>query len=175
MDHERVSWLEAEPASAAREQEAVPAVAPDLTWNVDTGGWSGRLPLWPFDRSAPPELDAVVGGERLEVRIEYPQSYPMAEPRFEPTDPEPRILMRSMAEWHVLPDGGLCLLQDAVQWDGTGTAADLIPKAAGWFLEYLLMQRGLIEQMTVNSIVNDDSLDHLFTEQNAAANPDGTT
>jgi hypothetical protein len=162
-DWERISWLNAEPAVAAREREDMAAIAPGLRWlEGPSGGWEGELPVWPFERPRPSTLKEFMGSRVLEVRIEYPQSYPMAEPLFVPCNPTPPLAVRSWARWHVLPNGGLCLLQDAVTWDGTYTAADLVPKASGWFLEYLLMEQGLIEEMTVNGIASDDCLDHMF-------------
>jgi hypothetical protein len=165
VDHwKRIGWLDAEPAAAARERERMAEVAPELRWlEGPSGGWEGNLPVWPFKRDRPEGLDDFVEGRALEVRIEYPQSYPMAEPLFVPCDPKPPLAVRSWSTWHVLPNGGLCLLQDAAAWDGTYTAADLVPKASGWFLEYLLVEKGVIEKMTLNGIASDDSLDGHFT------------
>jgi hypothetical protein len=72
-------------------------------------------------------------------------------------------LYRTQQDWHVNGDGSLCLLQEAQDWSPTGTAADLVVKAAGWFLEYLLMEQGRIPAMTTNGIATDDSLDALLT------------
>ena len=80
-----------------------------------------------------------------------------------PLDPQPDPMVRTQHAWHVNGDGTLCLLQTASDWDGTGTAAELVLKAAGWFLEYLLMEAGRIEQMSTAGIVNDDSWDDLLT------------
>lgn len=162
-DWKRVSWVDAEPSAARRERERMAVVAPGLCWSEGpSGGWTGNVPLWPFERDPPEGLGAFTKGQELKVRIEYPQSYPMAEPRFVPLDPVPPLEFRSWSTWHVLPNGGLCLLQEAAVWDGTHTAADLVPKASGWFLEYLLIVRGIIEKMTVNGIATDDSLDFHF-------------
>lgn len=172
-DWERISWLDAEPAAAAREREHMAEVAPGLCWlEGPSGGWEGKLPLWPFERARPTALEDFVEGRALEVRIEYPQSYPMAEPLFVPCDPQPPLAVRSWATWHVLPNGGLCLLQDAAAWSGTDTAADLVPKASGWFLEYLLMEKRVIEEMTVNGIASDDCLDHHFTASSNQPEPE---
>jgi hypothetical protein len=54
-------------------------------------------------------------------------------------------------------------------WTGIETAADLVVKAAGWFLEYLLMDAGLIEHMSENGIANDDLLDHFFSPSTPGA------
>ncbi len=160
---ERISWLEAEPTAAALERQRMSEVAPGLAWlERPSGGWVGSMPLWPFERDCPDGLNDFVMGRALQVRIEYPQSYPMAEPLFVPLKPQPPLAVRSWSQWHVLPNGGLCLLQDAAVWDGSDTAADLVPKASGWFLEYLLMKRGVISEMTVNGIASDDCLDRYF-------------
>ncbi len=164
-DWERISWLEAEPSAAARERERMAEVAPGLTWREGpSGGWEGTAPVWPFERERPAELDDFTEGRALHLRIEYPQSYPMVEPLFVPIEPEPPLVFRSWSQWHVLPNGGLCLLQEAASWNGSYSAADLVPKASGWFLEYLLVLKGLTAGMTVSGIVSDDHLDHFFME-----------
>ena len=158
------TWLEAEPTRRDKERQAMSAVAPDLRWCEEdqAGGWEGVVPIWPFNRTIPPHLEDFLYGRRLKVRIEYLESFPMVEPKFLPLEPEPEIRHRTDARWHVLGDGALCLFQDASDWTGGETAADLIPKAAGWFLEFLLMQDGVIDQMTEEGIATDPSFDHLF-------------
>jgi hypothetical protein len=138
-------------------------IAKDLNWSEGpAGGWRGLAPVWPFDRTPPDGFDAFLGGRRFKMAVEYSQAFPMVEPKIWPLDPEPDPLYRTQHDWHVNPDGSLCLLQAATSWTGVETAADLVVKAAGWFLEYLLMEAGVIERMTESGIVNDDSLDHLF-------------
>lgn len=155
-----ISWIDAEPRRVADELALVPLVAPDLEW---TGrSWVGLLPAWPFTRVQPPQLDSFLGGSRFSVRVEYLESFPMTAPRFYPVDPVPPVWTRSMHAWHVNPDGSLCLLQSTDAWDPASSAADLVSKAAGWFLEYHLLDRDLVPSMTVAGIVNDDRLDHLF-------------
>lgn len=158
------SWLAAEPTRVLREREAMSDVAPELRWCDEdpAGGWEGIVPIWPFKRSVPVDLERFLDGRRLKIRIQYLQSFPMVEPKFWPLDPEPAIVHRTDARWHVLGDGALCLFQDASDWTGSETAADLIAKAAGWFLEFLLMQKGAIEEMTEGGIAVDPSLDGLF-------------
>ena len=175
MEPLRQSWLEAEPRRALTEREEMARVAPDLEWVDDNGagGWEGLVPIWPFDRPPPPELNEFLSGRRLRVRVKYPQSFPMVEPGIFPIDPQPEVLHRTQARWHVLGDGSLCLLQSASDWTGRGTAADLIVKAAGWFLEFLLMQTGEIDEMTTDGIAHDASLDHLFDAAHASP-PDDT-
>ena len=98
-----VPWVEAEPKRFARELAAMPLVAPDLTF--EAGRWTGLLPVWPFDRDAPDGLEAFLAGQRCRVAIEYLESFPMIAPRFWPLNPEPPLFQRSMAKWHVSPDG----------------------------------------------------------------------
>lgn len=138
----------------------MPLVAPEFEW---TGaGWRGVAPMWPFERPAPLHLEAFLADRRFELEVVYLESFPMVAPRFVPLDPEPDLFVRTMHEWHVNGDGSLCLFQNSTDWDPWSTAADLVPKASGWFLEYLLLKDERIEHMTVSGIVADDSLDHFF-------------
>ncbi len=158
------SWLKAEPSRAAEERQRVPEVAPELVWDGENpaGGWTGPLPPWPFDRPQPPGLEEFLAGRRLNIRIEYLQAFPMVEPKFWPLDPVPDIVHRTDARWHVLGDGALCLFQNASDWTGRESAADLIPKAASWFLEFLLMKDDSVDEMTEEGLANDSSRDHLL-------------
>lgn len=136
-------------------------VAPHLAW---TGThWAGTLPLWPMERPEPLSLRNYVGSRRFNVEVHYYDSFPMIAPRFVPTDPEPPLSVRTMSRWHVLGDGALCLFQNFTDWDPHCTAADLIPKAAGWFLEYLLLEDGHIDAMTDTGIASSPRLDGLFS------------
>ena len=95
-DWERISWLEAEPCAAAREREHMAEVAPGLSWQEGPGGgWEGAAPVWPFQRERPAKLDEFTEGRELQLKIEYPQSYPMAEPLFVPVKPAPPLGLRS--------------------------------------------------------------------------------
>lgn len=142
-------------------------IAPALTWLAadiePSGGWEGQVPLWPFDRPEPPGLPLLTGGP-LTVRVTCGHAFPMVEPEFYPLNVDLPAAAFGWATWHVAPDGALCLLQESVAWDPRATAADLIPKVSGWFLEYHLLTRGLIEQMTVSGIAIDDSFDRLLAE-----------
>jgi len=160
-----VSWLDAEPQQLAREKNAMAQVAPELAWVDDdpAGGWAGVVPPWPFARPQPEQLEEFLDGRRLRIRVEYSQAHPMVEPTVRPIEPEPDPMYRTQQDWHVNGDGSLCLLQQARDWSPTDTAADLVVKAAGWFLEYLLMEQGRITAMTTRGIVTDDSLDELLT------------
>jgi hypothetical protein len=66
-------------------------------------------------------------------------------------------------------DGSLCLLQTADLWTGRETAADLVIKASGWFVEYLLMEAGAIERMTLSGLNADISLDETIRNFGADA------
>ncbi len=159
-----IPWWAAEPRRLALELEAMERAAPELQWHAEHGIWTGLLPLWPFDRPEPAVLDSFVNKRRFQLAVMPFQAHPAVAPAFLPLDPEPELHERTQAKWHVLGDGSLCLFQRAADWTGEGRCADLIPKAAGWHLEYLLMKRKLIESMTVNGIVVDDCHDHLFSE-----------
>lgn len=160
---EAVTWLDAEPRRLLQEREAMSAVAPDLNWIEEAGGgWEGFAPVWPFERASPKGLGRLLAGRLFRIRVDYSHAFPMVEPTVWPLDPSPDPRYRTQAVWHVNPDGSLCLLQAASDWTGHETAADMVVKAAGWFLEYRLMEAGLIERMTETGIVNDDSLDHLL-------------
>lgn len=163
-DWPRQSWIEAEPERAAFEREAMAQAAPEMTWIDDTsaGGWEGLAPLWPFDRPQPAGLDQLLEGRQLRVRVEYAQAFPAVEPTLRPLDPDPPLDRRVLHSWHLNGDGTLCLLRTADLWTGRETAADLVIKSSGWHIEYLLMERGAIEQMTENGINDDDSLDAII-------------
>ncbi|QXV62954.1 hypothetical protein CVV72_12810 [Amycolatopsis sp. TNS106] len=128
------------------------------------GGWFGRLPLWPFERSAPPGLAELTGGMGLLVHLRYGHAYPAAAPRLEPLDPKPPLDARTDQRWHVLGDGNLCLMQSPSQWTGRESPVGLLLKAAGWRVEYELMSCGAIDAMTINGIVDDAVLDDTIAE-----------
>lgn len=136
----------------------------ELVWADDmpAGGWRGPLPLWPFDRPEPAELGTFINDARLVVEIIYSQAHPMVPPSVRPLDPEPALFARTIHAWHLNGDGTLCFFQAAGDWEPSGTAADLIVKAAGWFLEYELMRRGAISSMTERGLSADTSHDGLF-------------
>jgi hypothetical protein len=165
-DWPRQSWLEAEPERAQRESDEMTRVAPDMAWLDDdpAGGWEGLAPIWPFERSKPAGLDNLLEGQRLRLRVFYSQGFPMVQPLLVPLDPDPPRDRRILHSWHLNGDGSLCLLQTAYAWDGRETAADLVVKASGWFIEYLLREREAIEAMTENGISADTSLDRVIEE-----------
>jgi hypothetical protein len=163
----RVRWFDAEPARLAAEQAAMAVVAPELVWSDASpgGGWVGLAPVWPFPRPRPPGLDGFLAGRRLRLGVGCSQAHPMAAPKLWPLDPEPGIAQRTVHDWHVNGDGSLCLLQTAAAWTGAEPAAELVVKAAGWFLEFLLMQAGVIKAMTTGGIAASDGLDHLLSKE----------
>lgn len=180
-----VTWIEAEPARLERDQRDVAVFEPSLKYIepgasvgelvVAHGGWAGTLPLWPFDRPAPEGLEALIGGRGLDFVLVYPAAYPMVHPEIRPLTPQPEMIERTQATWHVLPDGGLCLLQSEGSWLPEASIVELLLKAAGWRIEYALMKAGAIEKMALSGIVSDDSFDNLVTitaTATATATPD---
>lgn len=172
-------WFEAHPDRLAEELEVMASAAPDLTWDPhltrpeydDGGGWSGTVPLWPFDRACPAGLGAFVNGHRFELRVVCLQAHPAVQPRIYPLDPDPDLEWRTSHAWHFNGDGSICLTQRAYDWDGSELVAALVPKLASWFLEYLLLSRGHIEQMTERGIAELDVHDHLFDAAHAQPAP----
>jgi hypothetical protein len=160
------SWLDAEPERVSREREEMARVAPEMSWleGDPAGGWEGLAPSWPFERQPPRGLDELLNGRRLRLRVLYSQGYPMVEPKLFPLDPDPPRDRRIVHSWHLNGDGSLCLLLTADAWTGRETAADLVAKASGWFIEYLLRERGAISEMTESGIHSDDSLDNKIEE-----------
>lgn len=166
-----VSWTAANPAVVERERDAMAEVAPDMVWADDllwrygrvAFGWRGAAPVWSAEREAAPGLPDFVNGRRLELEIFYPESFPATPPALFPVVPDVPLVRRTLHKWHMNGDGSLCLLQTALDWPLDGTAADLVKKASGWFLEYLLLEAGLIDAMSENGINSDDSFDHLFS------------
>ena len=165
---ELVRWMDAEPRRLEQELEAMAAFAPDLRWidlspELPAGGWEGEIPKWPFDRDRPdPGLDLLVPAS-LAVRVELKQSFPASPPKLRPLlDPPPDPRYRTQTEWHINGDGTLCLLQTADMWTGRDSATELVVKAAGWFIEYRLMEEKLVEAMTINGICSDPSRDDLI-------------
>jgi hypothetical protein len=160
----RQSWQEAEPTRVATERTAMAESAPEMRWTDDgAGGWEGTAPAWPFERDQPAGLERLLKGRRLRLRVAYSEAFPAIEPALRPLDPEPPIQRRTDHAWHINGDGTLCLLRTADLWTGRETAADLVVKAAGWFIEYLLMEAGAIRMMTENGINSDTSLDATIT------------
>ena len=164
-DWPRESWLDAEPARAERERAEMQRVAPEMVWlEVPAGGWEGFAPRWPFPRAAPDGLESLLEGRQLRLAVHYSEGFPMVEPNLFPLEPDPPRDRRILHSWHLMGDGSLCLLQTADLWTGRDSAADLVVKASGWFIEYRLMERGVLERMTESGIYSDSTLDSLVEE-----------
>ena len=157
----RVSWQEAELQRLLREREEMSRCCPDMVWRHDAraGGWEGLAPEWPMPRARPAGLENLLSGRRLRLRVDYSPAFPMVEPRLWPLEPEPPRERRLRHPWHLNADGSLCLLEQAWDWDPSATAADLVVKASGWFIEYRLMEAGRITEMSERGIYVDASLD----------------
>jgi hypothetical protein len=163
---ERISWHEAEPERLDREQTAMAELGADLRWldELSAGGWEGPVLTWTANRPAPVGLQELLGGRQLHIRVEYLQGFPMVPPVLIPVEPEVPVNRRLQHEWHVNGDGSLCLLRATSFWSGTDSAADLVAKAAGWFVEYRLMEEGRIDRMTEDGIYEDTTLDQLIKD-----------
>lgn len=146
------------------------AVAPDLEW-VDglswygrdsLFGWRGKAPMWASDRPKPLGVDELLDGRRLEIIVPYGEAFPIVPPALVPVDPDVPIEYRTMQAWHVNGDGSLCVMRSAADWSPRETAADLLVKASGWFIEYVLMERGAIDRMTVPGLHASPELDDVI-------------
>ncbi len=168
-ERERISWLQAEPERVELERAAM-AACPDMGWtqpltwpNGRTGaGWEGLAPAWGGGRAEPPGVERLLHGRRLRLRVLYPEGFPMVPPDLYPLDPEVPAERRTQHRWHVNGDGSLCLMRSAEDWQPSDTAADLVLKACGWFIEYLLVDGGDLERMTESGIYASDELDALL-------------
>jgi hypothetical protein len=145
---------------------------PDLVWADPliwpTGrrgaGWQGLAPAWAAERASPLGLDTLLAGRRLRLRVLYPEGFPMVPPDLYPLDPDVPIERRTEHRWHVSGDGALCLLQAVQDWQPNATAADLVCKAAGWFIEYLLVEGGHVDAMTERGVYCSTELDARIAE-----------
>jgi len=166
------TWWQGEPGLLRRETSAMSALAPDLRWQPQgAGSWEGLAPLWPFERPVPEGLNTLTGGRRLLVHVAYGHAFPMAPPSVWSLEPEPELAHRLDHAWHVNGDGSLCLLSSAAAWSGREPAAELVAKAAGWFIEFLMFSRGLIEAMTSTGVGVDISLDALINRTRTDQEP----
>lgn len=163
---DRISWIDAEPDLVEREKAAMAEHAPEMAWRDDlvylmrpVVGWVGKAPVWSADRPKPAGVDELLAGRQLELAVFYPEGFPMAAPALLPLDPEVPIDRRTLHRWHVNGNGTLCLVQRADDWQPTDTAADLVRKASGWFIEYLLVDGGHREAMTERGMSADTAAD----------------
>lgn len=166
-----ILWFAAEPQRLERDAAEVRALVPGVMYQSANsgsaaavhGGWHGVLPTWPFDRPEPSGLSDLLSGGGLEFALLYPAAYPMVPPAVYPVNPVPEIIEQTQSRWHVAPGGALCLLQSEGSWLPEASVTELLVKAAGWRVEYALMKAELLDQMTINGIVSDDSIDHLVS------------
>jgi len=165
-DWPRRSWLEAEPEIVEREKLAMTEQAPDMQWQEDLWwrgerrvGWVGEPPVWPAARSRPRGLSELLAGRRLKLAVFYPEAFPMVPPELLPIEPEVPIVRRTLQKWHVMGDGTLCLIQEADDWQPESSAAELVVKAAGWFIEYLLVEAEDLDEMSERGILSDPDMD----------------
>jgi hypothetical protein len=159
-----ISWYEAEPAVLERERAAMAEHAPEMEWIEEGAGrWEGYAPEWPFPRDRPePGLERLLGGARLQLRVEYVQAHPAVPPILTPLSPIPSRERRLRHDWHINGDGTLCLLAADILWRPDDTAADLVLKASGWIIEYRLKERGRIESMSETGLYDDASWDDVI-------------
>ena len=80
-------------------------------------GRHGEVPLWPFDRPQPPGLLSLVGDRPLDVEVLCRPAHPMLVPFVFPYSVELPIHALGDADWHLLPNGALCLFRGAAWWD----------------------------------------------------------
>lgn len=167
-DRTPVPWWEAEPTRLAKDQREIGEAFPSLAFSAEgQAAWTGVLPRWPFPRPKPDGLEELVPAGAA-VLLAYGAAYPSVSPYIFPFDPEPEPTELTQTRWHVLGNGALCLFQTQADWDPASSIVDLLRRAAGWRVEYALLKAGARTDMTMASIVNDDSLDALITETAAA-------
>jgi hypothetical protein len=79
-----------------------------------------------------------------------------------PVEPDVPMDRRTQHRWHMNGDGSICLMQAAEDWRLTDTAADLVLKASGWFIEYLLVETGDLDHMTKRGVGSSEEIDALL-------------
>jgi hypothetical protein len=158
-----ITWWQEDPVRLRSELADMYAWAPDLFWRQEgSGGWTGRVPLWPFDRPQPKGVTVLVDGRPFEVIIKCRPAHPMVVPFVWPRNVEPSIDELGWTKWHLLPNGSLCLLQGNADWNPSAHAAELIEKMSSWYIEYHLVKFGYIDSMTEYGIARDNSLDGIL-------------
>jgi hypothetical protein len=174
-DLPRVSWIAAESARVEYEQAEMRKWAPDMQWRTDLvwadgrigAGWEGLAPPWGSDRPEPAGVAGLLDDRRLRLKVICPEAFPMVAPDLYPLVPDVPIERRTQHKWHVNGDGSLCLMQAADDWQPENTAVDLVRKAAGWYIEYLLVDGGDLDRMTERGIYVSDEIDALLAARYA--------
>lgn len=159
-------WYIENPQRLTIENDALKSFAPDLAWNDKlgaSGGWYGVVPIWPFERSAPPSLIQNPPSQ-LEVAIHCTGAHPVAPPAFVPVRPKPPIDRWTQHKWHLNGDSSICMFRAAELWTGRDLVTELVAKASSWYLQYLLLEANLIETMTEAGIASSDELDPLIDQ-----------
>ena len=158
----RRRWEDVLPNRLAWELSEMKQMAPELRWCTHQRAWYGLVPTWPFDREPPEQLDEFLAGDRLEAIIKPSAAHPAVPPKILPLKPQPTHEQCTYTIWHTLGDGSICVVREYYNWTGAESCAALIPTAAGWFLEYLLMTAGIIDNMTAYGIESSGELDDLL-------------
>jgi hypothetical protein len=75
-----------------------------------------------------------------------------------------KLPMRALgdADWHLLPDGALCLFRGDPWWDPERLVASLVPKISGWYIEFHLMMAERLWRMPDRGVDRDDRLDAII-------------
>jgi len=125
-------------------------------------GWEGLAPAWGAERGEPTGVKGLLAGRRLRLRVIYPEAFPMVPVDLYPVKPEVPVGRRTLHRWHINGDGSLCMMQAAEDWQPGDTSADLVCKASGWFIEYLLVDGGEMDAMTTRGIYVSQDIDALL-------------
>lgn len=88
---------------------------------------------------------AGVAADPLEIRLVYPEAYPVAVPKVEIISPALNDADVGHA-WHRWVEGYVCYVRP-VDWGVQTTAEEIIAKVADWYHNYVAVKRGLVEQM----------------------------
>lgn len=158
-------WWQVQPALLTHVLSDLDQAGFELTWHPTSSGvLTGRLPKWPLDRPAPEGLDDLLGSDGMVIEVVFGHAFPMVLPAVRPVEPEVPWDRRTQHMWHVNGNGTLCLLQSAQAWNPQTPLSDVLRKSAAWYVEYRLLESGVIDAMSTNGIVSDDSYDHLVAE-----------
>jgi hypothetical protein len=134
-----MKWYELDRGRLVLERMRVLRVYPQFTLKRDKYGslfWSG-------------EVDVAVGSlgiKRLELQINYPDSFPASYPEAYVISPElpPEEVGH---KWHRWPaDGTVCYVKPK-DWQIGVTADEVIAKVVDWYFNYVAVKNGLIKDM----------------------------